>query len=324
MNSTNRKAIIVGLFVFFAVVIVIAAVLTLGGQKKTFVKAIHIYATFKDVNGLAVGNNVWFSGVKVGMIKSISFDPEANVLVQMSVEQKVIKYIKQDSKAKIGSDGLIGNKIVIIYGGSPASPVIVENSKLSVEPQLSNEEMLATLQANNQNLLKITGDFKSISGKLAAGEGSIGKLLNDESLYTDLQTTMNSLKQTASSAKNMSNDLSAYTSKFNNKGTLANELVTDTVIFAQLRSTVNQVNEAAAKSNEIVQQLAQATSQFNNDKTPVGALLYNEEAAHNIKGTLKNLEAASYKLDENMEALQHNFLFRRFFRKKAKAQAAVK
>ncbi|MBO9573912.1 MAG: MCE family protein, partial [Chitinophagaceae bacterium] len=242
MKDTNRKAVIVGLFVFFALAIIVVGVLTLGGQKKSFVKAISVNAVFKDVNGLAVGNNVWFSGVKVGMIRHISFDDNANVVVQMNIEEKVKKYIKQDSKAKIGSDGFIGNKIVIIYGGSASSPVVAHNSTLTVEPALSNDEMLATLQSNNENLLKITTDFKTISGKIVAGEGSIGKLLNNDGLYNDLQATMNSLKQTAGSARSMSNDLSAYTAKLNTKGTLAGDLVTDTVIFNRLRATVNEVN----------------------------------------------------------------------------------
>lgn len=320
MNSTNRKAVIVGIFVFIAIAIVIAGVLTLGGQKKTFVKAVHLTAVFPDVNGLAAGNNVWFSGVKVGTIKHISFDENANVVVQMNVEEKVKKYIKKDSKAKISSDGLIGNKIVVIYGGSPNSPVIEDNGRLSVEVALNSEEMLATLQANNKNLLDITNDFKVISKQIATGKGSIGKLLTEEDLYNDLQSTMASLKQTANSAKNISNNLSAYTSKFDQQGTLANDLVTDTVIFSRLRATVAQINEAAGQSNEIINQLRAASSKINDPNTPVGTLLNDKRAASDLKGTLKNLESASLKLDENMEALQHNFLFRGYFRRKARAE----
>lgn len=320
MNTTNRRGVIVGLFVFFAAVIVIAAVLTLGGQKKTFVRAVHVFAVFPDVSGLAVGNNVWYSGVKIGTIKSISFDKNAKVLVQMSIEEKVKKYITQDAKAKIGSDGLIGNKIVVIYGGTPGSAPVVENSQLAVETAVSTDEMLATLQSNNQNLLSITNDFKAISERLATGKGSIGKLLTDESLYDNLQSTMISLKRTVNNAGSVSNDLSEYTAKLKQKGTLADDLVNDTVIFTRLRATVEQINEAAAKSNEIVSQLGKASAQLNNTSGPVGTLLYDDVTAKNLQATLQNLRSASYKLDENMEALQHNFLLRGFFRKKAKAE----
>lgn len=320
MNPNNRRAVIVGLFVFFAIAIIVAGVLTLGGQKKSFVKAVHITAVFRDVSGLAAGNNVWFSGVKIGTIRGVSFDANAHVVVLMSIEEKSKKYIRQNAKAKIGSDGLIGNKIVVLYGGTADAPPIVENSRLTVEEALSNDEMLATLQSNNKNLLAITTDFKNISSKIAAGQGSIGKLLTSDALYNDLQSTMNSLRQTANAAKDIGSNLEGYTGKLNQKGTLASDLVSDTVIFSQLRSTVAQINEVATKSNAIVAQLTQATSQINNPASPVGTLLYDQQAGKDLKGTLKNLESASFKLDEDLEALQHNFLLRGFFRKKAKQE----
>ncbi|MEP7257513.1 MAG: MlaD family protein [Flavitalea sp.] len=321
MSSTNnRKGVIVGLFVLIGVLIIIAGILTLGGQKKAFVKSIHIQAVFADVNGLSVGNNVWFSGVKIGTIKKVSFDKDARVVVQMSIEEKVSQYIGKDSKAKVSSDGFIGNKIVVLYGGAPGSPPVVENSILAVESAINPEEMLNTLQANNKNLLEITANFKVISDRIASGKGSVGKLLTDETLFNDLQTTMSSLKKTSANAGSISADLSGYVARFKQKGTLADDLVSDTVIFSRLRATVTQINEVAAKSNDIVEQLSHTASKINNTNTPVGALLNDEQAGSNLKVSLKNLESASGKLDENMEALQHNFLLRGFFRKKARQE----
>ncbi|HTE08828.1 MAG TPA: MlaD family protein, partial [Flavitalea sp.] len=224
----NRKSVILGLFILFGIAIVVVGVLTLGGQKKSFVKSVHINAVFDDVNGLSVGNNIWFNGVKVGTIKSIGFNQAADVMVEMSIEEKVMKYIASDAKVKIGSDGLIGNKIIVIYGGSAGAPRVAANGSLKVETTLSTEELMGTLQENNKNLLAITSDFKAISSKLASGQGSIGKLLTDESLYNDLRTTMTGLKRASDNASHLTNDLSGFTAKLNEKGTLANELVTDT------------------------------------------------------------------------------------------------
>ncbi len=319
-TGNNRQGVIVGLFIFFGIAILVAGVLTLGGQKKSFVNAVKVRAVFKDVNGLTAGNNVWFSGVKVGTIKSIEFDPQANVVVQMNVEEKVRKFIARDSRVKIGSDGLIGNKIIVIFGGTPGEEPIEDNATLAVEDVLSQEEMLATLQSNNENLLAITADFKVLTHRIVAGEGLVGKLLADETLFGDLQTTMASLKKASRNANEVSSDLSAYTSRLTDKGTLAGDLVSDTVIFSRLRATVDQINEAASRSNAIVQEVANATKQLNKPSTPAGALLHDEGVASDLKATLKNLETASEKLDENMEALQHNFLFRGYFRKKARDQ----
>ena len=321
MKSTNRKAIIVGIFVFIALVIVVAGVLTLGGQKKSFVRAVRISAVFKDINGLAVGNNVWFAGVKIGTIKDIRFDNRAHVVVEMNIEDRVRKYIRQDAKAKISSDGLIGNKIVVVYGGTPQAPVVNDHSVLSVETAPNSDEMLATLQANNQNLLAITGNIKVISDRIAAGQGSLGKLLSSDALYNDLQATMSALQQTVAHVKSLSGDLSSYTAKFNQPGTLASDLVSDTVIFDRLRNAAAQINDVTEKSNQVIGQLTLATAKLNDPSTPVGTLLGDKKFATDLKATLGNLESASYKLDENMEALQHNFLLRGYFRRKAKQQS---
>jgi len=320
MRDNKRKGVIVGIFVFLGIVIAIAAVLTLGGQKKTFVRAMHIQAVFKDVNGLAVGNNVWFSGVKIGTIKSIHFTADANVTVVMNIEERVTQYIHQDSKAKISSDGLIGNKIVVLFGGTAGSPQVVENSQLAVEAAVDPDEIMSTLQSNNKNLLAITNNFKVISDRLSSGKGAIGKLLTDETIYNSLNTTMATLRSATQHANSISEDLADYTKKLSAKGSLADDLVSDTVLFSRLRATVNQMTDAAGKANVIVENLSRATGQMNNVQTPLGTLLNDQNAANDLKATLKNLSAGSAKLDENMEALQHNFLLRGFFRKKARQE----
>jgi phospholipid/cholesterol/gamma-HCH transport system substrate-binding protein len=321
MNQMNKKkAVVTGLFVLLGIAIMVTGVLTLGGQKKTFVRALRLTAVFRDVNGLAQGNNVWFAGVKVGTIKHISFAPDAGVIVEMNVEDKVAKFIAQDAKAKIGTDGLIGNKIVVIYGGTPSGPRIADNGQLAVETALSTEDMLATLQSNNRNLLAITSDLKTISDKLASGQGSLGKLLSNETMYNDLAASMNSLKRASANAGAITKDVEDYTGRLNQEGSFSHSLVSDTVIFTRLHAIVNEVNQAAEKANSMVASLSQVSQQVSNKETPAGAILNDEVMAADIKETMRNLSAASEKLDENMEALQHNFLFRGFFRRRAKAE----
>jgi phospholipid/cholesterol/gamma-HCH transport system substrate-binding protein len=319
-QMNNRKGIITGIFVLLGIAIMITGVLTLGGQKKTFVRALHVTAVFKDVNGLSQGNNVWFSGVKVGTIKHISFAPDAGVIVDMNVEDKVRRFIARDAKAKIGTDGLIGNKIVVIYGGSPTAPRIEDHGRLTVEAAFNTEDAIAMLQANNRNLLSITSDFKTITERLANGQGSLGKLLNNETMYNDLVTTMNSLKRASGNAGNITRDIESYTGKLDQNGHFAHSLVSDTLIFSRLHDIVNQVNEVAAKANSMVENLSRVSAQVGNTETPAGAVLNDKAMAADLKETIRNLNAASEKLDDNMEALQHNFLLRGFFRRKAKEE----
>src|SRR5215467_2692560 len=107
----NRRAILVGLFIFFGVAILFGGMLVLGSQRKTFEKTITLNAIFNDVGGLQKGNNIWFSGVKVGTVKRLKLISQTQVEVEMRVEKQAEDYIRKDSRAKIGSDGLIGNRI---------------------------------------------------------------------------------------------------------------------------------------------------------------------------------------------------------------------
>lgn len=321
MSTTNNKrAVTVGIFIFLALLIFIGGVLTLGGQKKTFEKKITVKAIFDDVGGLQAGNNVWFSGVKIGTVRRMQFHGGSQVEVEMNIEEKAQSYIRKNAKAKISSEGFIGNKIVVIYGGSMQAGQVEGGDALGVEKGLSTDEIMATFQENNKNLVDITGNLKIISQRLTAGEGTIGKLLTDETLMNNLQVAVFGLRQASTNAQQLTNDLSDYASRLQRKGTLTNDLITDTVIFSRLRSTAVQMQEASRKANEVTNDLRMVSAKLNDSNTPVGVLLTDMEAGKNLKGTLRNLETGSQKLDENMEALQHNFLLRGFFRKKAKRE----
>lgn len=328
MKSTNnRRAVIVGIFILLGLAILIITILTLGSQRKTFEKSITIKSFFENVNGLQKGNNIWFSGVKVGIIKKVLITGKGQVEVDMNIEQHSKQFIRKDAKAKLSTDGLIGNKIIEIYGGTLTSGEIESGDILATDKLLSTDAMMNTLSQNNDNLLRITNDFKIISSRLVKGEGSIGKLLTDETMVNQINATILTLQNTAGNLERLSHNVSAYASKLSNKGTLANDLVTDTVIFSRLRATVSQLQQVANTSQAAISNLENAGNTLNNglkDKSsPIGMLLNDEQSANNIKITLQNLQSASKKLDEDLEAIQHNFLLRGFFKKKAKQEKAA-
>jgi phospholipid/cholesterol/gamma-HCH transport system substrate-binding protein len=316
---------VVGIFIFIGIAIFVLAVFTLGSQHKTFEKSIIVKAIFSDVNGLQKGNNVWFAGVKVGTINKVILSGNEKVEVDINIEKKSHQFIPKDAMAKISTDGLIGNKIIVIYGGT--SPVkIGTGDVLRVEKLKSTEEMLNTLSKNNDNLLQITNDFKMITKGIADGNGTVGKLLKDETLVNELNATTSNLRRVSQNIQALTSNAASYTARLNTKGSLANDLVSDTIIFNNLRSTVAQLQKVSVTSDSVISNL-NATSNnlnnsLNNSNAPIGMLLHDEQAAANIKTTLRNLQSGTKKLDEDLEALQHNFLFRGFFRKKAKREKA--
>lgn len=325
MKSTkNTTAVVVGVFIFLGIAIFIITVLTLGGQQKTFQKSIVVRAVFDDINGLQKGNNIWFSGVKIGTVKKISFYGTSQVEVDMNIDEASKQYIRKNDKARISSDGLIGNKIIVIYSSKAKSPPVETGDMLGVDKVASSDEMMSTLQANNKNLLDITGNFKIISKEIAQGKGTVGKLLTDETLVNEFMVTMGMLRKASTNAQRLSSNIADYAALLHRKGTLANDLVTDTVVFNRLRATATQLQEVSSTANSIVNNLNNTangiTTSLNNNNTPVGMLLHDEDASANMRVTLQNLQAGSQKLNDDLEAVQHNFLLKGFFKKKAKKE----
>jgi len=316
-ESPNRRAVIVGVFVLLGILFFIGGILMVGNLHETFKNKMKVVSLFDDVSGLQKGNNVWFSGVKIGTVSSLRFYGHSQVEVSMKIEIKAQQYIRRDAKVKISSDGIIGNKILIIYGGTPQFGEVQEGDTLQVEKTFSTEDMINTLQENNKNFLAITTDFKVISKNLVAGEGTIGKLLTDNSVYEHINATITSLQLASAKADQLVGSLSTFSSGLNKKGTLANELTTDTVVFNSVKASVLQLQQIADSATAFITNLKQAGS---NPNTTIGVLLRDEATGARIKETIKNLESSSKKLDEDLEAAQSNFLLKGYFKKKAKAE----
>jgi phospholipid/cholesterol/gamma-HCH transport system substrate-binding protein len=330
--TDNRRKITVGIFIFIGLVIFILGIFTLGGQKKTFIRSFSVNVIFNDVHGLKTGDNVWYSGVKVGTIQKIEFYGASQVLVFMNIEEEVHKYIHKDAKASIGSDGLIGNKIIVITSGNPQLPVIENGDRIVVNTTLSTEEIMKTFQENNKNLIDITTDFKTLSANLVAGKGTAGALLSDEQIAQNFRAIVLNLKTATQATNKMAANLTAFSETLNTKGGLANKMLTDTVVFARLQTSVGELQKAAKSASALTDNLTSASSNFNNASAnfnnasaklnqtdnPAGLLLNDQQTAGQIKQIIKNLESSSHNLDEDLKALQNNFLLRGYFRKKGK------
>ncbi|PQA58692.1 MlaD family protein [Siphonobacter curvatus] len=327
-TGENKRSVQVGIFVFLGIVIFVVGVLFLGGQQKRFIKSIEVSAVFDDVGGLKTGNNVWFSGVKVGTVKQVHFYGKSQVEVTMNIEKEAQQYIHKDARAAISSEGFIGNKIVVIEGGSPQLAMVDDGDIIQAKTVLGTDQIMETLQENNKNLLKITTDFKGLVSKIARGKGTVGAVLTDSLLAEQFRSTINNLERASANANRMSGSLSNYAAKLNTKGSLAHELVTDTSVYANIKTSVRQLQQATSSAKEIADRASVATNnvvsasnQLKSTDNTLGLLLNDKNTSNDVKSLLKNLESSSRKLDQNMEALKHNFLFRGYFRREEKKAA---
>ena len=317
MSEINvRKRLAVGLFISIGLAILIVAVFTIGGQHKAFVKSIRLHIIFDNVQGLQPGNNIWLSGMKVGTVKSIGFYGNSQVAVVLNVEKQAQPHIRKDSKARITTDGLVGNKIVVIDGGSEQAPIVADNDSLQSEHLAGTQELMNTLQASNSNLLEITGNLKTISKKLTESQGTLGQLINDPAIADRLRGSIDNLRNATAGSEAMIANLKDFSERLRQPGGLANQLATDTTIFSHLRGAVTRLDEAAAQVHDFSTSLQTAGAGLNDKNAPIGMLLHDEDAADNLQRTLKNLRVSSQELSEDLEAIQHHWLLRGFFKKK--------
>lgn len=318
--AENKRGLMVGIFLALGLIIFILGVFTLGNQSKSFSKSIKVSAVFDDVSGLKTGNSVWFSGVKVGSISKIKFIGPGQVDVVMNIDEASQQYIRRNAGVRIGSDGLIGNKIIVIDGGSLQAPVVADGDVLLAEKVTSTDDMLKTLQQNNQNLLSITGDFKLLSRKILQGKGTVGTLMADSLMAVQLRNSMRNLEAATGSAARMAVQLDNFSNKMNTKGGLADKLFTDTATFNRIKGAVTQLQAAAQNASTLTDNLNKASNKLNSTDNALGVLLNDKKAAVQVQRTIDNLQAGSIKLNDDLEAAQNNFLLRGFFKKREKAK----
>ncbi|MGY6559817.1 MAG: MlaD family protein [Nitritalea sp.] len=323
MRNDNKKNVIVGIFVFIGIAILVAGVLTLGGQQKKFVKSIRLKAVFDDVAGLQPGNNVWFSGVKIGNVRRINFYGDSQVEIEMNIESKTKDFIRKDSKATISSDGLIGNKIIVLYGGTSAAGVVEDGDRLLTEMPLDTEQMMVTLQENNQNLVSITNDLKTLTGKIAAGEGIIGSTLMDTTIAESFKTMLLNFESSSRTANQMLVELNRFSRELNKEGNLIHDLTTDDALYAGLKETMASFQSTAGQLERMTESLNAITDKLQQSDNTAGLLLNDEETAATMKSLVNKLDESATSLNAGLDALEYTWPFRRGFKRKAKAEEAA-
>lgn len=303
-EAPARQSVVVGLFVAVGAALLMGGVLLLGSLGGGFRRSASVHAVFDDVQGLGVASDVWFSGVKVGTVKEVRFHEGSSVAVELAVGRDALGHIPADARARISSDALLGDAIVVLEDGTAGGPALAEGQTLATTETPTTEDLFATLQRNNENLLAVTEDLRAITEALAAGEGTVGKLLADETLYLDLREGVSSLQAASGEARVLASTLSG----------LARDLEQGDAADTLVRSARN-LEQVTVSAVEVTDELGQRVA---SDETPVGVLLNDEEVAADLKSTVDELERGSRLLSEDLEALQHNFLLRGFFKRRDK------
>ncbi|WP_094766246.1 MlaD family protein [Aquimarina agarivorans] len=196
MRENTGEKIKLGLFVSIGTFLLLIAVILIGRKQNVFNKNIIINTVFTDVNGLRLGNNIYYSGIKIGTVKNIEIIEYAKILVQMNIDSDNAKYITKKDIATISLSGLVGDMVVNILPTKQESQVIKEGDTIASFAKTSTENMLSTLNTINEKVGVITDNILHITNQIIRGKGALSQLINDETVAIDLKKTMQQLNQT--------------------------------------------------------------------------------------------------------------------------------
>jgi phospholipid/cholesterol/gamma-HCH transport system substrate-binding protein len=211
MNTQSNHIGKLGIFVIGALIVFAATIFFIGKQKNMFGSTFRIHANFKNVSGLTVGNNVRFSGINIGTVDEIQLVSDSSVVVSMTIEKEVQKFIKIDATASIGSDGLMGDKVLTISPGTHSQKKIKENGKIGSIEAIEMDDIMRSAKVTMENASVITQELAEFTYDMNNGNGTISRLMTDENLANSLDKTMSNLQK---SSKGLNENMEAAKSNF--------------------------------------------------------------------------------------------------------------
>jgi len=197
-THTQKFKIRLGLFVAGGLALFVLAIFIIGKQKNLFNPVFKISSTFYSISGLQVGNNIRFSGINVGTVNNISIINDTTVSVEMLIRKNVKQFIKSDCIVTIGSEGLLGDRLMIITQGSSDSPLIEDGGQLITKEPVEIDAIMGSLQVTADNAAIISHQLAEIMIKINSGNGTLGKLIQDSTIAENLNQTVNNLKKSSS------------------------------------------------------------------------------------------------------------------------------
>jgi phospholipid/cholesterol/gamma-HCH transport system substrate-binding protein len=216
MDTTSQSyKIKLGLFILGGLLLFAVVLFVIGKKNNLFTPVFTLSAAFNNVSGLQVGNNIRFSGITIGTVDDITIVNDSIVKVTMVLKTSVKKFIKTDSKAVIASDGIIGDKLVIISQGSGESPIVKEGQLLESEEPIETADIIASLQVSAANAEVITDQLAEVMIKVNNGNGTLGRLIQDPTIANNLSQTMQNMK---TSSQGLTENMEAAKESFLLKG----------------------------------------------------------------------------------------------------------
>lgn len=318
MAKKTVNTIKLGAFVLAGLLFLVLLLYMIGKNKNLFGPSFALKTRFANVQGLVPGNNVRFAGIEVGTVKRINIISDTVIEVVMAVDEKMEKVIRRNAVVSIGSDGLMGNKVINISPARSPAPLVAKGDVLNSYKPVSTDDMFQTLSTTNQDIAVIASQLK-ITVQRLNNSTALWTILNDETLPQNLRTSLSNVQLATARAAVMANDLESIISGVKNGKGSVGAVLTDTAFAKNLNDAIIKIKGVGDRADELVVALnsviADVQKDVSNGKGTVNALLKDSSMVTKIGSSLDNIQKGTDAFSQNMEALKHNFLFRGYFRK---------
>ena len=310
MKDNTNKALKLGVFVAVAILLFVVAVWLIGSKNNYFNPSITIHTSFRDIRGLIEGNNVRFAGINVCSVKKISLVSDSAVMLDLTVSKDYAKFIYRNSVAEIGQEGLVGNKMVTISSGTPESGLIENGSYLKARKSIDYDKMLQESQDILTLIRDAASDLKSVAKKIDEGKGDLGKLVNENTITTEINSSISKLNSALTNIDGISKKIN------NGEGDLG-KLVNNNDITTSAQEILSGLKQTAQKADSTVGDLQKATESINTGKGTINRLLNDSITSYKIDTALFKFNNTLDQFNKTARAIQDSWLIRLFTKKKA-------
>lgn len=313
-----------GIFVLAGLAFLVVLLYMIGKNISLFGSTFELKARFENAQGLVAGNNVRYAGIQAGTVKAVRIADDTTLEVTMLVEKRFLHVIRKSAVVSIGTDGLVGNKVVNIIPSKKMAAYADDGEVLRSKQTVDTEEMLQTLYNTNQTVAVIVANLKTTVQRINESN-NLWKLLNDPGIPANLRTSLANLRIATQNADRMTADLSIIVTDLKNGKGTAGAILRDSAIAQNLNATISKFAAKGERIDSLVSNINSLVSDVRQDINSGNGALHNilksPEITDKLNKSLDNIQKGTDGFNQNMEALKHNFLFRGYFRKLEKEEA---
>ena len=320
MKVTSSQKIKLGMFVILTAVVLIISLYLIGKKQNLFGNTFKITAVFNNVNGLKLGNNVRYAGINVGTVKEILMINDETICVDMVIEESIRKHMRENAFAVVGSDGLVGSMVINIFPGDGKGDILQEGDTIMSIRKKSSTDMMSTLSITNDNVAELSREILKTTKSINEGKGTLGLLLSDEAMGSDLKETIGNLKVASQNAAEVIDELQGVVRSANTEDNLLNVLLKDSITAQQFRAVMTNLEQSSVEINLAITNLNDVIETVKEGEGAFNYLVSDTILVQNIDETVRNIKEGSVMLNENLEALRHNTFFKGYFKKQEKAR----